>query len=89
MGTPFNWRAKLEVLAHLKRWGEGRVIFIITHRLSTIRQAQRVAVIRDGALIEFDDHAGLMKIEGGEYRRLVEAEEAPLASMARPLGTGA
>jgi ABC-type multidrug transport system fused ATPase/permease subunit len=77
------------VLENLARWGAGRVILLITHRLSTIRRASTVAVLRDGRLVETGAHDELMARAGGEYRRLVEAEEgrtgasAPEAATAR------
>jgi ABC-type multidrug transport system fused ATPase/permease subunit len=74
------------VLGNLARWGEGRVIFLITHRLSTIRRASAVAVIRDGRLVETGSHAALMERESGEYRRLVEAEEGPGIAVAGVAG---
>jgi ABC-type multidrug transport system fused ATPase/permease subunit len=70
------------VLRNLTSWGKGRAIFLITHRLSTIRRADLVAVVRAGRLLEYGVHAELMTREGGEYRRLVEAEEEPLATQA-------
>ena len=71
---------ELRLLQNLAAWGKGRVIFLITHRLSTIRQAQQVAVLKDGRLVEHGRHDELMALDGGQYRRLVEAEEIPLAA---------
>ena len=62
------------VLENLARWGDGRVIFLITHRLSTVRRADRVAVIRDARLAEWGEPQHLLKKEGGIYRRLFEIE---------------
>jgi ABC-type multidrug transport system fused ATPase/permease subunit len=66
---------ELRVLRNLAEWGRGRVIFLVTHRLSTIRRADRVAVLREGRVTEFGSHAELMRIPGGAYRTLVETEE--------------
>ena len=66
---------ELAVLDNLARWGKGRAIFIITHRLSTIRRADRIAVLRDGELVEQGSHEELMRRQGGLYRRLVEVED--------------
>ncbi|MCP5065859.1 MAG: ABC transporter ATP-binding protein [bacterium] len=65
---------ELKVLGNLGRWGEGRVILLITHRLSTIRLADQVAVIQAGQLVELGRHAELMQLPGGKYRSLVETE---------------
>jgi ABC-type multidrug transport system fused ATPase/permease subunit len=68
---------ELRVLRNLARWGEGRLIFLITHRLSTIRQADRILVLEGGRVAEAGSHAELLVREGGLYRRLVEREAPP------------
>ena len=65
---------ELAVLDNLKAWGRGRCIFLITHRLSTIRQADTVAYLRDGRLRETGTHDALMARPDGAYRRFVSAE---------------
>ncbi len=62
------------VLERLSTWGEGRAIFLITHRISTIRQADRILYLDDGQLVENGSHEELMAIEGGRYRNFVETE---------------
>src|SRR5262249_50631397 len=66
---------ELALLHNLKAWGKGRVIFLITHRLSTIPLADRVVYLRDGQVVEAGPHAALMAQNGGAYRKLVEGEE--------------
>lgn len=61
------------VLANLRAWGRDRTIFLITHRLSTIRQADQVVLLREGRVCETGTHDDLMAA-GGAYRRFVEAE---------------
>jgi ABC-type multidrug transport system fused ATPase/permease subunit len=78
---------ELRVLRNLAEWGRGRVIFLVTHRLSTIRRADRVAVLREGRVVEFGGHEELMRIPGGTYRGLVEAEEIGERT-ARAAGSG-
>jgi ABC-type multidrug transport system fused ATPase/permease subunit len=65
---------ELRVLHNLAEWGKGRAIFLITHRLSTIRRADHVAFLRDGRIAEWGAHDELMVRDGGAYRSLVEAE---------------
>ncbi len=60
-----------EALAELLR---GRTAFIIAHRLSTVRQCDRICVIEDGALVESGTHAELMARPEGTYRRLAELQ---------------
>lgn len=68
---------EMALLDNLKEWGKGRVIFLITHRLSTIRLADRVVYLREGRVVESGSHAALMAQERGAYRRLIEFEEVP------------
>jgi len=58
----------------LRRLSHGRTAIIIAHRLATIRDADRIAVIRGGRLVETGDHAALMS-QGGAYAELYRAYE--------------
>ncbi|MFP6641024.1 MAG: ABC transporter ATP-binding protein, partial [Myxococcota bacterium] len=71
-------RTEHAVLGNLAEWGRGRFIFLVTHRLSTIRRADAIAVMAQGSIREFGSHDELMDTPGSEYRRLVEAEEFAL-----------
>ncbi len=58
----------------LRRLSQGRTAIIIAHRLATIRDADRIAVIRDGQLVETGSHSTLMN-QGGAYAGLYRAYE--------------
>jgi ABC-type multidrug transport system fused ATPase/permease subunit len=62
------------VMANLSDWGRDRVIFLITHRISTIRRADNILYLDEGQIIESGNHQELMQREGGRYRSFVEAE---------------
>ena len=49
---------------------KGRTVFIIAHRLSTVRKADKIVVIDEGAVIEQDKHEQLMARDG-LYREMV------------------
>jgi ABC-type multidrug transport system fused ATPase/permease subunit len=71
------------VLANLEQWGRQRVVFLITHRLSTIREADTIAFLEEGRIVELGSHAQLMDREDGRYRRFVQAETTGRAEVIR------
>ncbi|HBB44475.1 MAG: ABC transporter related protein, ATP-binding cassette, subfamily B, bacterial [Parcubacteria group bacterium GW2011_GWC1_44_26] len=56
----------------LDRVMEGRTTFVIAHRLSTVRKADKILVLDSGKIIESGTHDELMKIKNGNYRRRYE-----------------
>jgi subfamily B ATP-binding cassette protein MsbA len=53
----------------------GRTVFVIAHRLSTVRRADRIAVIENGVIADIGTHEELMT-RLGTYRRLYELQFA-------------
>ena len=47
-----------------------KTVFVIAHRLSTVKNANRIAVINEGRLVELGSHEELMAIPNGQYRTL-------------------
>ncbi len=62
------------VQAALERLQQGRTTLVIAHRLSTVRDADRVVVLSDGQVQQIGTHEGLMTEIDGLYRRLVERQ---------------
>ena len=60
-----------QVLARLAEWGRDKVIFLVTHRIGTIRRADRILFLEEGVLVEEGDHASLIARPGGRYRAFV------------------
>jgi ATP-binding cassette subfamily B protein len=54
----------------LNRLIAGRTVIAIAHRLSTLKRATRLLVLKEGRLIEQGTHAQLLEIPNGVYRRL-------------------
>jgi len=67
---------ELKVMRNLADWGRDRAIFVVTHRLSTIRRADQIVYLREGEVVESGSHRDLLALDGGAYRRFVELEQA-------------
>ena len=59
------------------RMMKGRTSFIVAHRLSTIREADVILVMKDGHILEQGSHEMLLK-KGGFYAELYNSQFAPL-----------
>jgi len=57
----------------LRRAGEGRTVVVVSHRLSTVADADQIIVLRDGRVEATGRHAELLETSG-TYRDLAEAE---------------
>ena len=51
-----------------------KTVFVIAHRLSTVRNADKIAVINEGQLVELGSHEELMAIPNGQYKALYEMQ---------------
>lgn len=78
------------VMENLEAWvrdsadrGVRRTIFLITHRISTIRRADNILYIDEGQVVESGSHEALMQLDGGRYRAFVDAE-SQLSSGMKP-----
>jgi subfamily B ATP-binding cassette protein MsbA len=63
----------------------GRTVFVIAHRLSTVRRADRIVVIENGAIADIGAHEDLMT-KLGTYRRLYELQFADFEPKLEPAG---
>ena len=58
----------------LTKVAAGRTVILVAHRLSTVRRADRVGVLKDGRLVECGTHEQLMAKKDGAYRALVQTQ---------------
>ncbi|MCM1313213.1 MAG: peptidase domain-containing ABC transporter [Roseburia sp.] len=62
-----------EIMDHLHQFYQGKTVLIAAHRLSTIRNAHRIVVLKDGKVVEVGTHQELMD-RAGEYCNLVKEQ---------------
>ena len=55
---------------------KGRTTFVIAHRLSSVREADVILVLKDGEIVEQGNHAELMSL-GGSYKDIYELQLRP------------
>jgi ATP-binding cassette subfamily B protein len=66
-------RAEYEVFTTMRRLSEGRATIVISHRFSTVRDADRILVLDAGCLVESGSHDQLIRL-GGRYALLFETQ---------------
>lgn len=66
-------RTEMQIQEAMRRLMENKTCFVVAHRLSTIRNADLILVVRDGNVVESGTHEELMK-KRGFYRELYEAQ---------------
>jgi ATP-binding cassette, subfamily B, bacterial len=62
-------RAEYEIFQNFKALTEGKMAILISHRFSTVRMADRIAVIQEGRIAELGTHDELLR-RGGTYAEL-------------------
>ena len=72
--SSIDTRTEIRIQKAFHQMMEGRTSFIVAHRLSTIKNANRIAVINEGELVELGTHDELMSIENGQYKTLYEMQ---------------
>jgi ATP-binding cassette subfamily B multidrug efflux pump len=72
-------RTEEEILSHLGRNMAGKTSIIIAHRISTIKNADKILVMDNGEIVEQGNHSFLMQLKGNYFelyeKQLLEEEE--------------
>ena len=71
--SSIDTRTELRIQSAFARMMKGRTSFIVAHRLSTIREADVILVMRDGHIVEQGNHDTLLE-KGGFYATLYNAQ---------------
>ena len=75
--SALDYLTERQVCLNLKKEFEGSTVFFITHRLSTIRSADRILMMDSGSLVEEGTHQELIQ-QQGRYFALYSQQEADL-----------
>lgn len=67
-------RNEQRVLANLASWGTDKIILLITHRLSTIQNADQIALLEDGLIKEMGTYAALTARPTGRFAAFAQSE---------------
>lgn len=73
--SSIDTRTEIKIQNAFATMMKGRTSFIVAHRLSTIREADVILVMRDGSIIEQGDHEELLR-KGGFYAELYNSQFA-------------
>lgn len=73
--SSIDTRTEVKIQEAFSRLMEGRTSFIVAHRLSTIKEADMILVMKDGKIIEQGNHETLL-MRGGFYKELYESQFA-------------
>ena len=74
--SSIDTRTEIKIQEAFARLMQGRTSFIVAHRLSTIREADVILVMKDGNIIEQGTHDGLLS-QKGFYANLYNSQFAP------------
>jgi ATP-binding cassette, subfamily B, bacterial len=72
-------RAEHDVYQRLRELAAGRTVVLISHRLASVRGADRIYVLDHGAVTEEGDHDALMAL-GGSYATLFTLQASAYAA---------
>ena len=66
-----------KILAHLNRVSQDKTTCIVSHRVSSVKNADKIIVLKEGEIIQQGTHNELLKI-AGHYRELAEKQSAQI-----------
>ena len=66
--SSIDTRTEVKIQDAFSKMMEGRTTFIVAHRLSTIKEADVILVMKDGKIIEQGNHEELLEKRGFYYK---------------------
>jgi subfamily B ATP-binding cassette protein HlyB/CyaB len=84
--SALDYESERVIQDNMRKICAGRTVLIIAHRLSAVRDANRIIVMERGQIVEQGSHAELLRISGGIYRHLHDLQSGG-ETAAVPSGT--
>lgn len=78
--SALDYQSERIIQENLEQICRGRTVFIIAHRLSTVRKADRIVVVEKGQIIEEGNHEQLMQSRGAYYKLYQQQEGATVCA---------
>ncbi|MCC4600761.1 type I secretion system permease/ATPase [Xanthomonas melonis] len=73
--SALDYESEHAVMCNMRAICKGRTVLIIAHRLSTVRQANRIVVVEKGRIVESGSHAELVDRPEGQYAHLYRLQQ--------------
>ena len=73
--SALDYNTERRVCQNLRESLQGCTVFFVTHRLSTVRNADTIVMMHQGAIVETGSHEELMALQG-RYYALYRQQEA-------------
>ena len=71
--SALDYESERAIQQNMKRIAAGRTVFVVAHRLSTVRQADRIITLDHGRIVEDGAHDQLIRLNG-RYARLYQMQ---------------
>jgi ATP-binding cassette, subfamily B, bacterial HlyB/CyaB len=83
--SALDYESEQIIQENMRGISKGRTVFVIAHRLSTVRDSNRIITIEAGEIVEDGSHSDLLK-SGGRYAKLWQAQSrgTPMEAGATP-----
>ncbi|QNH11393.1 type I secretion system permease/ATPase [Xanthomonas sp. SI] len=73
--SALDYESEHAVMSNMRSICKGRTVLIIAHRLSTVRQANRIVVVEKGRIVESGSHSELVDRPDGHYANLFRLQQ--------------
>ena len=95
--SALDYESEKIIQDNMRRIAQGRTVLIIAHRLSAVREANRIVVMERGQIVELGSHQELLRVPKGIYAHLYALQQGgqpppslpPVAPASAPLGGAA